>query len=60
MTSYTEHQAAPQQAGNARPPVSRRMAAGWSIRAASMTAGVALLLMAVLAIFARSLWWTDW
>jgi hypothetical protein len=53
MTSYTEHQAAPQQAGNARPPVSRRMAAGWSIRAASMTAGVALLLMAVLAIFGK-------
>jgi Domain of unknown function (DUF4386) len=51
MTSYTEHQPAPQQAPDARPPVSRRVAADWSIRTASITAGVALLLMSVVAIF---------
>jgi Domain of unknown function (DUF4386) len=53
MTSYTEHQPLPQRAPDARPPVSRRMAADWSIRTASITAGVALLLMSVVAIFGK-------
>jgi hypothetical protein len=53
MTSYTEHQPAPQQARDARPPVSRSVAADWSIRTASITAGVALLLMSIVAIFGK-------
>ena len=53
MTSYTEHQPAPRQARDARPPVSRKGAADWSTRTASITAGVALLLMSIVAIFGK-------
>jgi hypothetical protein len=55
MASYTEHQSAPQQARDARPPVSRTVAADWSIRTASITAAVALLLMSIVAILGKVL-----
>ena len=51
MTNRTEYPPAQQYAGEARPPASQRSAAHWSIRTASITAGVALLLMSVVAIF---------
>ena len=38
-------------ASEVRPPASRHSAAHWSIRSASLTAGIALLLMSVVAIF---------
>jgi hypothetical protein len=51
MTNRTDYPPAQQHASEARPPASRRSAAHWSIRSASITAGIALLLMSVVAIF---------
>lgn len=51
MTNRTEYPPVPQGASEAQPPRSRALAAHWSIRSASVTAGAALLLMSVLAIF---------
>jgi hypothetical protein len=50
MTNHTEYPPVQQDAHEAQPP-SQRLAADWSIRTASITAGVALLLMSVVAIF---------
>src|SRR5688500_6497800 len=51
MTNRTEYPPAVQHATAAEPPASQSLAAHWSIRNASITAGVALLLMSVVAIF---------
>ena len=51
MTNRTEYPPVQQHASEAQPPAARRWAARWSIRNASITAGVALLLMSVVAIF---------
>jgi hypothetical protein len=51
MTNRTDYPPVQQHASEARPPASQRWAAHWSIRTASITAGVALLLMSVVAIF---------
>jgi hypothetical protein len=50
MTDRTEYPPVQQHAPQTRPP-SRRSAAHWPIRNASITAGIALLLMSVVAIF---------
>jgi hypothetical protein len=51
MTNRTEYPPVPQRVSEAQPPTSRALAAHWSIRSASVTAGAGLLLMSVLAIF---------
>jgi Domain of unknown function (DUF4386) len=51
MTNRTEYPPAVQHATAAEPPASEGLAAHWSIRNASITAGIALLLMSVVAIF---------
>jgi len=51
MTSSIDYSAAQHHASDQPPFASRRWSATWSIRTASMTAGVALLLMSVVAIF---------
>jgi Domain of unknown function (DUF4386) len=53
MTIYTEHEPAARQARETRPRVSQNGAADWSIRTASITAGAALLLMSIVAIFGK-------
>ena len=53
MTNRTEYPPAQQHPSEAHPPASRRSASNWSIRNASITAGVALLLMSVVAIFGK-------
>ena len=50
MTNRTEYPPVQQHAREAPQPASQRGAAHWSIRTASITAGVALLLMSVVAI----------
>ncbi len=51
MTNRTEYPPVNQHASEVRPPASRHSAAQWPIRSASLTAGIALLLMSVVAIF---------
>jgi hypothetical protein len=51
MTNRTEYPPIQQHPSEAQAPDPRRWAAHWSIRNASITAGVALLLMSVVAIF---------
>jgi hypothetical protein len=51
MTNRTGYPLLQQHPSEAQPPASRRLAADWSIRTASITAGVALLLMSFVAIF---------
>ncbi len=51
MTNRTEYPPVQQHAREGQLPASRPLAAHWSIRNASITAGVALLLMSVVAIF---------
>ncbi|MDX6323436.1 MAG: hypothetical protein QOF52_3294 [Propionibacteriaceae bacterium] len=53
MTIRTDYPAAQQPNSDAPPRTSRRSADGWSIRAASTTAGVGLLLMSALAGFGK-------
>jgi hypothetical protein len=55
MTYHTEYPPAQQHANEAQPPASQRLAADWSIRTASITAGVALLFMSAVAIFGNVL-----
>lgn len=51
MTNRTDYPPVKQHASEARPPASWHSAAHWPIRSASLTAGIALLLMSVVAIF---------
>ena len=51
MANRTDYSPLQQHASEAQPPASRGLAAHWSIRTASITAGVALLLMSAVAIF---------
>jgi Domain of unknown function (DUF4386) len=51
MTSRTDYPPVQERASETQPPASGRFAAHWSIRSASITAGVALLLMSFVAIF---------
>ena len=51
MSNRTDYPPVPQHAPDVRPLASRLPAAHWPIRSASITAGVALLLMSVVAIF---------
>jgi Domain of unknown function (DUF4386) len=51
MTNSTDYPSVQQHPGVPPQPGSRRWATSWSIRTASITAGVALLLMSVVAIF---------
>jgi hypothetical protein len=51
MTNRTDSPLLQEQASEARTPASRHSPAHWSIRNASITAGLALLLMSVVAIF---------
>lgn len=51
MTNRTEHLPVPRLPSDTRPPVAQRVPAQWSVRNASLTAGIALLLMSVVAIF---------
>jgi Domain of unknown function (DUF4386) len=51
MTNRTKSPPVQQHPSEARPPVSARWADHWSLRNASITAGVALLLMSAVAIF---------
>ena len=51
MTNRTENLPVQHLPSNAPPPAAQRASAQWSIRNASLTAGVALLLMSVVAIF---------
>src|SRR5688572_33442974 len=51
MINRTEYPPVQQHASEAQPPASQGLAAHWSIRNASIAAGVALLLMTVVAIF---------
>lgn len=51
MTNPTDHMPVKERESEVRQPASRQPGAHWSIRNASVTAGAALLLMAVLAIF---------
>ena len=53
MTNRTEYPPLQQHPSEAQPPAPRRLAAHWSIRNASITAGIALLLMSVVAIFGK-------
>src|SRR5215207_10138066 len=53
MTNRTEYQPVQQHESEAQQPASQPLAARWSIRNASITAGVALLLMSVVAIFGK-------
>ena len=55
MTNRTEYPPVQQHPSEARPPASRHSAAHWPIRSASLTAGIALLLMSVVAIFGNVL-----
>jgi hypothetical protein len=50
MTNRTEYQSLQHHSSDA-PPAARGLTAGWSVRRASITAGVALLLMSAVAIF---------
>ena len=50
MTNRTEYPLLQHHSSDA-PPADRRLTAGWSVRRASITAGVALLLMSAVAIF---------
>ena len=50
MTNRTEYPLLQHHSSDA-PPAGRRLTAGWSVRRASITAGVALLLMSAVAIF---------
>ena len=51
MTNSTEHRTVRRHVNDAPPPASQRAPAQWSVRNASLTAGIALLLMSVVAIF---------
>ena len=51
MTNSTEHRTVQRHTNDAPPPTSQRPPAEWSVRNASLTAGIALLLMSVVAIF---------
>ena len=51
MTNFTDYPPVQQHPSDPPPPAYRRWSADWSIRTASITAGVALLLMSVVAIF---------
>src|SRR5215203_723903 len=51
MTNSTDYSPVQHQPSDPPQPASRRWAANWSIRTASITAGVALLLMSAVAIF---------
>jgi hypothetical protein len=51
MTNRTDYPPVKQHASEVRPPASWHSAAHWPIRSASLTAGIALLLMSVVAIF---------
>jgi hypothetical protein len=53
MTNRTEDRPLPQHVGQQPQLAPQRRAARWSIRTASITAGVALLLMSVVAIFGK-------
>jgi hypothetical protein len=53
MTNPTDYSPVQQHPSEALPPASRTSASNWSIRNASITAGVALLLMSVVAIFGK-------
>jgi hypothetical protein len=53
MTNRTEYPPVQQHESEAQPPASRHLAVDWSIRNASITAGIALLLMSVVAIFGK-------
>src|SRR5215208_4119724 len=53
MTNRTEYQPVQQHESEAQQPASQPLAAHWSIRNASITAGIALLLMSVVAIFGK-------
>jgi hypothetical protein len=53
MTNRTKYPPVQQHDSEAQSPGSRRLAAHWSIRNASITAGIALLLMSVVAIFGK-------
>jgi hypothetical protein len=51
MTNRTDYPPVKQHASEVRPPASWHSAAHWPIRSASLAAGIALLLMSVVAIF---------
>ena len=53
MTGSTDYSPVQHHPSDPPPPASRRWATNWSIRTASITAGVALLLMSAIAIFGK-------